>query len=179
MVLRTRFAYAGIRVRSLARSLRFYRRLGFHQGARGKMTHGGQWVHLASPGGRLVLELNYYPKGTRFYEPYRPGSEMDHLGFFVDDVEGWLRRAARAGAERHVEWTESGWRLAYVRDPDGIWLEFIGRVRPPALRTIRIFPRRRRRKRSVRGPTVRSRGPRSDSRGRTVRQSSEDRGSRP
>jgi catechol 2,3-dioxygenase-like lactoylglutathione lyase family enzyme len=53
---------------------------------------------------------------------------MDHLGFFVNDVEGWLHRAVRAGAKREVEWREGNWRIAYVRDPDGIWLEFIGRA---------------------------------------------------
>jgi catechol 2,3-dioxygenase-like lactoylglutathione lyase family enzyme len=111
------------------------------------MEHGGKWLQLESPGGNLVLELNYYPRGNRFYEPYRRGSEMDHLGFFVDDVDGWLRRAVQAGAKREVEWKEGGWRISYVRDPDGIWLEFIGRTKAPPRRAIRLSSRRRRTRR--------------------------------
>lgn len=112
------------------------------------MQHGGQWLQLESPGGNLILELNYYPRGNRFYEPYRPGSEMDHLGFFVDDVDGWLHRAVHAGAKREADWTESGWRIAYVRDPDGIWLEFIGKTPRPPTRAVRRGSRRKR----ARGP---------------------------
>lgn len=107
------------------------------------MQHGGKWYQMESPGGNLVLELNYYPRGNRFYEPIRPGTEMDHLGFLVDDLDSWVDRALSAGAKRVVEWTESRWRLAYLKDPDGIWLEFIGRNRPPSGHEHRLLPRQR------------------------------------
>jgi len=74
-----------------------------------------------------MLELNWYPKGSRFCESYRNGSELDHIGFIVDDAVKWynllLRRGAKPAAEPFVGKSET---LAYVKDPDGIWIEFIG-----------------------------------------------------
>lgn len=127
------FVYAGIRVRNLPRSLKFYRGLGFKVYKRGKMEHGGEWVHLAFPGTKERLELNFYPRGTRFYEPYRAGSEMDHLGFRVDDVAAWIDRAIKAGGRKAVVIRETHEYLGYVRDPDGVWVEFFG---PPPSVTV-------------------------------------------
>jgi catechol 2,3-dioxygenase-like lactoylglutathione lyase family enzyme len=80
----------------------------------------------------MRLELNYYPKGNRFYEPYRPGSELDHLGFAVDDVDGWVNKAKRLGGKIAADFRETAERLAYIRDPDGVWLEFFGAAPPTA-----------------------------------------------
>lgn len=132
-----RFLYSGIRVRSLETSLGFYRRLGFRVVARGTMEHGGRWVHLRFPRSRHRLEFNFYPKGTRYYEPFRgPGTEFDHLGFLAPDVAGWLRKVTRAGGRLELDFTEGRTRIVYLRDPNGIWLEAFGPARPR--------PRRRR-----------------------------------
>ena len=130
-----RFLYAGIRVRSLERSVRFYRTLGLRIRHRGTMEHGGQWVHMSMPRSSMRLELNYYPPHNRFFTPYRAGTEMDHLGFYVEDVEGWVRRMRRAGGKLPIPpFQETTQRLAYVTDPDGIWIEFFGPARPPRRR---------------------------------------------
>ena len=126
----TVFLYSGIRVRDLERSLRFYRALGFRVESKGKMGHGGQWVHLVFPGSRHAIELNYYPKGNRFYEPFRKGSEFDHFGFFTRDVAGWHRRAIRAGATTVEDFVDGKFRLVYVSDPNGVCLEAFGPVVP-------------------------------------------------
>jgi len=126
---RVRFLYTGIRVRNLERSLAFYRALGFRVLARGQMAHGGQWVHLVHPGSRHRVELNYYPRGNRFYEPFRPGSEFDHFGFYAPDVAGWYRRALRAGGTPVVDFVDGKSRLVYVNDPDGVCLEAFGPIR--------------------------------------------------
>lgn len=91
------------------------------------MEHGGRWVHLKIPGQPQMLELNFYPRGNRFYEPFHAGTELDHLGFFVDDIDGWVKRARRVGGTLAVDFSETRERLAYVRDPDGIWIEFVGK----------------------------------------------------
>ena len=122
------FVYAGFRVRSLARSLRFYRRLGFRIHRRGTMEHGGQWVHLAYPGAAQRVELNFYPKGNRFFEPFRRGTEFDHLGFRVSDVEGWVRELRRRKLPIVARVRETHENLVYTRDPDGNWIEFFGPV---------------------------------------------------
>lgn len=124
------FVYSGLRVRSLARSLRFYRKLGFRVFRRGVMEHGGQWVQLTFPGAVQRLELNFYPRANRFYEPIRKGTEFDHLGFRVSDVAAWeaeLRRRRFPIVSRIRETHEN---IVYTRDPDGNWIEFFGPVSP-------------------------------------------------
>jgi len=125
-----RFLYSGIRVRDLRRSLAFYRALGFRIHARGRMGHGGEWVHLVHPGSRHRLELNFYPRGNRFYEPFTKGSEFDHFGFYSPDVAGWRRRAVRAGGRVVADFVDGKSRLVYVADPNGVWLEMFGPARP-------------------------------------------------
>jgi len=123
-----RFVYFGIRVRNMNRSLRFYTRvLGMKVIHKGTMVHGGIFVHLRHPSSAQRLELNYYPSKNRFYEKYRPGTEMDHLGFWADDVDRTYAQLIRKGARRAVAPFSNGReRLAYVKDPDGVWIEFFG-----------------------------------------------------
>ncbi|MDE1837553.1 MAG: VOC family protein [Euryarchaeota archaeon] len=123
---RLRFRYTGIEVTDLDRSLRFYQGLGFREIYRGTMGHGGVWVHLRLLGQVTRLELNWYPRGNRFRRPYRHGSELDHLGFRVEDPETWARRARKLGGKVVARVNEPHEWLTYVADPDGIWLEFIG-----------------------------------------------------
>ena len=126
--MKYRFYYAGIRVRDLARSLRFYTKaLGMKVAARGTMDHGGKWVHLVGAKGPMRLELNWYPRGSKFASRYTKGEEMDHLAFVVDDVgkahEDLTRRSAKSvvspakASADHIE--------VYVKDPDGIWIELL------------------------------------------------------
>jgi catechol 2,3-dioxygenase-like lactoylglutathione lyase family enzyme len=126
--VKVEFVYAGLRVRSLARSLRFYRRLGFRLHRRGRMGHGGLWVHLSFPGAQQRLELNYYPPSSPYYEPPRRGTEFDHLGFRVSDVEAWERSLRRRGFPIAARIREAHENLVYTRDPDGNWIEFFGPV---------------------------------------------------
>jgi catechol 2,3-dioxygenase-like lactoylglutathione lyase family enzyme len=119
-----RFLYTGIRVRDLERSVRFYRGLGFRVLLRGTMDHGGIFVHLQQPRSDRRIELNYYPKGSRFYTPYRTGAEFDHFGFVTTHVDAWVRRMKRLGGTVAIPtWTETGQRLGYVADPDGFVVE--------------------------------------------------------
>lgn len=124
--VKVEFVYAGIRVRDLRRSLRFYRRLGFKVYRRGTMEHGGKWVQLAFPGASERVELNFYPRRTRFYERFRKGSEFDHLGFRVSSVRAWKRRLDRLGVRVVAEVREAHEHIVYVRDPDGNWIEYFG-----------------------------------------------------
>jgi lactoylglutathione lyase len=129
-VLGVRFWYTGIRVRDLEESIRFYREaLGFHVVLRGKMTaHEGTYVHMRTPTGKQILELNYYPETSRFYEDYVSGSELDHIGLYVSNVREQYKRLIGLGCQPAVElFNQGSWVLAFVKDPNGIWLEVIGR----------------------------------------------------
>lgn len=126
--LKIEFVYAGLRVRSLSRSLRFYRKLGFRIRRRGTMGHGGKWVHLEYPGAVQRLELNFYPRANPYYEPIRHGTEFDHLGFRVSNVEEWETELRRRGLPIVARIREAHENLVYTRDPDGNWIEYFGPV---------------------------------------------------
>jgi lactoylglutathione lyase len=131
-LLGVRFWYTGIRVKDLEQSIKFYQEaLGFHVVMRGKMrTHEGTYVQMRTPTGQQTLELNYYPATSKFYEDYVNGSELDHLGFYVSHVREQYKRLVALGCEPAVEpFTQGSWVLAFVKDPNGIWLELIGRER--------------------------------------------------
>jgi catechol 2,3-dioxygenase-like lactoylglutathione lyase family enzyme len=96
------------------------------------MPHGGKWVHLIDPQTDQRLELNWYPVGSRFYKRYKNGSELDHIGFKVDDAVKWyellLKRGYKSAARPFGDASET---VAYVKDPDGIWIELIGPALTP------------------------------------------------
>lgn len=126
MKVKVEYVYSGLRVRNLTRSLNFYRKLGFRVHARGTMGHGGKWVQLVFPGAQQRVELNYYPRSTRFYEPFRRGTEFDHLGFRVTNVEAWESELRRRKLKIVARIREPRENIVYTQDPDGNWLEFFG-----------------------------------------------------
>lgn len=129
-VLGVRFWYTGIRVKDLKESVRFYMEaLGFQVVVRGKMSsHEGTYVQMRTPTGKQILELNYYPETSKFFEGYVCGSELDHLGFYVKNVREQFKRLVGLGCEPAVEpFNQGSWVLAFVKDPNGVWLELIGR----------------------------------------------------
>ncbi|HXY46913.1 MAG TPA: VOC family protein [Thermoplasmata archaeon] len=115
------FEYAGIRVRDLARSVRFYTEgLGLSAQRTGRMRAGGVWQELRDPESGAMLELNYYPGDP----PYREGDELDHLGFRVTNLDACLARLVALGARVRIPPFEEGdVRLAFLSDPDGVWIE--------------------------------------------------------
>lgn len=123
-----RFTYTGVRVRNLKRSLRFYKKvMGMRETLRGRMKAGGIYVQLRSPRSRQLFELNYYPPKAKYYERYDSGSELDHLAFWTRDVDKRFSGLTSGGAKVAVRpFSEDGYRLAFVKDPDGIWIELIG-----------------------------------------------------
>jgi len=113
--------YAGIRVRDLERARTFYTRgLGLTLGPTGRMASGGVWQWLKDPESGAVLELNYYPDSP----PYREGDELDHLGFRVRGMDALIPRLTGLGARVRIPpFKENDLRIAFLSDPDGIWIE--------------------------------------------------------
>ena len=134
--MKVRPLYTGLRVRNLDRSIRFYKALGFRQTLRLR-TGLGEAAQLEHPSNGFTLELNHFKRGTWAWEPVRRGTELDHLGFEVQDVDQLVRRLLRAGGTVKVEPYDTGilihgkgqfrGRAAYVSDPDGVWIELMGR----------------------------------------------------
>lgn len=126
-----RLDVAGLRVKNLDRSVRFYTRaLGLRVVKRGdtRVWGGGLWVLLRDPRSRRLIELNWYPKDSIFYGPYAPGDALDHLDFTLGvapraALERVHRQLVKHGA-RPTRWSPErteGWST-HVLDPNGIWI---------------------------------------------------------
>lgn len=130
-------AYFGIRVRELARSIRFYvEGLGLRETARGTMSHGGVFVQLEDPLSRQQLELNWYPADSPYNTKYVPGEGLDHLGFEVDDAPAAYARLLSLGGHPAlpVRVEREKYRIGYVTDPDGNWVELQSPMADPTPR---------------------------------------------
>ena len=124
-----KFVYTGIRVRDLERSIKFYTEtMEMKKGTQGTMRDGGVYVDLTSENSEQKLELNYYPPGKKYHEKYVEGSELDHLAFRCDNVLECYKKVLAGGGTSAIEpWDEGDNTLAFVRDPDGVWIELFGR----------------------------------------------------
>jgi catechol 2,3-dioxygenase-like lactoylglutathione lyase family enzyme len=88
------------------------------------MSAGGLWQELKDRESGAVLELNFYPGDP----PYREGDELDHLGFRVEDLAtAIVRLEALGGRVRIPPFREGDERLAFLSDPDGVWVELYER----------------------------------------------------
>ena len=119
--------YVGLRVSNLAKSLRFFTQgLGLREVRRGTMFHGGVWVLMEDPISHQHIELNWYPRGSKYATPFVAGEELDHLGLRVTNVAAAARRLRAAGAKRIQEFRDRGTlEVAYYEGPDGLWVELI------------------------------------------------------
>ena len=126
--MRATLEYAGIRVKDLEASVRFYTKvLGMIE--RGRKHLGetrGVLVELIGEGGGVPLELNWYERGSTFDTPYVPGEGLDHLGFRVSDLERAVAEAQKAGYPVIQEIKTATNRWVYIQDPNGIWVELNG-----------------------------------------------------
>ena len=125
IVLKSKFAYVGIRVKDLQKSIDFYTKLlGMKVKGRSRIEQTkGETVGLESEERGFVLELNYYDKESPYYTEYIVGEGLDHLAFGVEDLSKALDEA-RAGGYRVIsEMKANGSRWAYIKDPNGIWIE--------------------------------------------------------
>jgi len=89
------------------------------------MPHGGKFVQLRGKGSEQTLELNWYPKGSKFYTEYASGEEMDHIAFHVKDAAKAYKELLARGATSAASPKESKGTEVYVKDPDGIWIELL------------------------------------------------------
>lgn len=128
-------SYFGVRVRDLPRSVRFYTEV---FGLVPTQPEELEQMDPSKPGGILLrdpvsglrLELNYYPPDSPYAIPYTAGEELDHVAFRVDDLPKTLARLHAMGVPAETMAHYDGatldtpnYRMAYVRDPDGIQLE--------------------------------------------------------
>jgi lactoylglutathione lyase len=91
----------------------------------------GSVVTLKSPDSEQILELNYYEQESPFNSAYLNGEDLDHIAFDVQDLAASVEQLKQKGIEVVVEpyviGKECGWKEAYVKDPNGIWIELLER----------------------------------------------------
>ncbi len=123
--MKTKFIYTGIRVRDLEKSVKFYTGLlGMKELGRSTVAAAkGTVVNLAMGEDGHILELNYYEKDSPHATKYEVGEGLDHLCFQVEDLDKALTEAREAGYPMTLEMKAPTSRWAYIRDPDGIWIE--------------------------------------------------------
>ena len=126
--MKTKFTYTGIRVKDLKESVDFYTRvLGMKEDGRSKIDASkGEVVSLSTHEGGPVLELNYYEKNSPYNTEYVAGEGMDHLAFQVEDLDKALAEASKAGYAVALEMKTASSRWAYIKDPNGIFIELFG-----------------------------------------------------
>ncbi len=139
----------GIRVTDLARSLKFYTEvLGLEEIYRAG-DEESTYVLLRDRHSGQRLELNWYAESSPFAAPYPLGEALDHFEVRVKSVPEVLERLGALGIppatkklwsnrrvvdelrkdpkmaetmEKDVWTVKSGHRIAYIQDPDGIFL---------------------------------------------------------
>ncbi len=123
--MKAKFEYVGIRVTNLKKSVDFYTKLlGMNLINRSKndLTKGEITV-LQSEKGGPILELNYYLEDSPYNTNYAPGEGLDHLAFKVDNLDEALKEAEESGHKTILKLQQDGIRWAYIKDPDGNWIE--------------------------------------------------------
>lgn len=125
--MQAKFIYTGIHVTDLEKSIDFYRKtLGMRLLFKTRIKEtGGRVAWLTSKGSKQILELNWYPRKYR----YGGKSGLDHLAFEVKDASAAYRKTSRKHKGAIAPFEEGRWILAYIRDPNGNWIELGSRLR--------------------------------------------------
>jgi methylmalonyl-CoA/ethylmalonyl-CoA epimerase len=123
--VKSKFAYVGIRVKDLEKSINFYTTfLGMELKGRNRIeSTKGEVANLETGDSGFTLELNYYEKESPYATEYIPGEALDHMAFGVEDLDKALETAKASGYRVISEHRSNGSRWAYVEDPNGIWIE--------------------------------------------------------
>ena len=125
-----RFAHTSITVKDLEESLRFYTDalgLAFERRREIPENHA-EIAFVVDPASGARLELTYWEDRAHYEE----GDQLDHLAFEVDDLTSTLTRLRSLKVPVVKEpYTLSGGtrRIAFVQDPNGIWIELLETAR--------------------------------------------------
>lgn len=130
-MVKATFYYVGIRVKDMDESIRFYTEvMGMEIVEKRQELEPtkGEVVTLKSLASDQLLELNHYARDSPFWAPYANGEELDHLAFLVEDVAAAVEEIRQTGVDVLVEPYSIGeFAEAYVKDPNGIWIELLPR----------------------------------------------------
>lgn len=121
-----RFLHTSITVRDLDASIRFYTDvMGLEFERRRPIPENrAEIAFVKDPASGARVELTHWQdKGA-----IDAGEQLDHLAFETDDLDGFLARARARGvrvAKEPYSLAGGSGRLAFVLDPDDVWIELI------------------------------------------------------
>ncbi|MCI4372408.1 MAG: VOC family protein [Thermoplasmata archaeon] len=124
--------HTSITVRSMDESLRFYTEvLGLEFERRRTIPENkAEIAFVKDPmsGGRIEL-THWDGKDT-----FEAGEQLDHLAFEVEDLDRFLLRIRTKGiriAKEPYQISGGSTRLAFILDPNDVWIELIERAKGP------------------------------------------------
>jgi lactoylglutathione lyase len=127
-----KFLHTSITVRSMDESLRFYTEvLGLEFERRRTIPENkAEIAFVKDPlsGGRVEL-THWDGKDT-----FEAGEQLDHLAFEVEDLDRSLLRMRTKGvrvAKEPYQISGGSSRLAFILDPNDVWIELIERAKAP------------------------------------------------
>jgi len=126
-----RFLHTSITVRRMDDSLRFYTEvLGLvADGRRAIPENHAEIAFVRDPESGARVELTHW-EGKDAFET---GEQLDHLAFEVNDLDAQLARMRAAGvrvAKEPYRLSGGKHRIAFVLDPNDVWIELIERPGP-------------------------------------------------
>ena len=121
-----RFLHTSITVTDMDRSIRFYTEaLGLTFERRRRIPENrAEIAFVVDPESGARVELTHWDDKPTF----EAGEQLDHLAFEVPDLEAFLSRARSLGvrvAKEPYQLAGGSSRLAFVLDPDDVWIELI------------------------------------------------------
>lgn len=124
-----RFSHTSITVRDIDASVRFYTELlGLEFERRRPIPENhAEIAFVKDPESGARIELTCW-EGKAAIDA---GEQLDHLAFEVPDLDGFLARARTAGvriAREPYSLKGGSSRIAFVLDPDDVWIELLERV---------------------------------------------------
>lgn len=125
-----KIAHASITVKSMEESIDFYcNKLGLYLASRREIPENRAEIAFVEGEDKsnLALELTFWKDKKDWID----GDQLDHIAFLVDDVQRSVDEFRKKGVEVAKEpYSLSGSksRIAFIKDPNGIWLELIQRT---------------------------------------------------
>ena len=121
-----RFLHTSITVRRMDESLRFYTEvLGLEEAGRHAIPENrAEIAFVRDPESGARVELTHWDGK----DEVEAGEQLDHLAFEVRDLDAFLERARRAGvrvAREPFRLAGGASRLAFVLDPNDVWIELV------------------------------------------------------
>ena len=127
------FVCTDVRVRALARSVRFYRALGLVPVAEGTMEDGTELAWLRDRRTGQLVELFRLSRRSPLYRPFGRRALLERaLIFAVPDVARLVPRLRGLGARVVREFRDGSVRLTFLHDPDGTLVELVSWADPKA-----------------------------------------------